>query len=312
MSKAQNPPQSAHWARIEEAGFAFGISLMYQIYRFLGKWPFRAILYPVMVYFYLRRGSARTASHEYLQRVRAFGADVSASRWGVLQHFMAFGECLLDKVLSHTGRYTLANVAVTGREKIQEHLTHGQGVVLFTAHIGNLEVSRAIAQYRSVPITILVHTANSVKFNQIMKKMNPSNHVNFIQVADFGAAQAIVLANKIAAGEVVVIAADRVPLSDDAHRMVSASFLGHRANFPTGAYVLAHLLQSPVFTVFCALVNGRYELCYQPFSDKLTLPRRDRESAMAAYAQQFSSLLEEQCVRAPLQWFNFFDFWRKN
>lgn len=312
MNEPLNPPQSAHWARIEEAGFAFGISLMYQIYRFLGKWPFRAILYPVMMYFYVRRGAARAASREYLERVRAFGAEVSTSRWGVLQHFMSFGENLLDKVLSHTGRFTLANVSVKGREEIQELLARGQGVVFFTAHIGNLEVSRTIAHYRGVPVTILVHTANSVKFNQIMKKVDPNSHVDLVQVADFGAAHAIELANKIAAGGVVVIAADRVPISDDGQRMVSASFLGHRASFPTGAYVLAHLLQSPVFTVFCTRVNNHYELFYQPFSDKLTLPRRNRDEAMAAYAQQFSAQLEAQCVRTPLQWFNFFDFWRKN
>lgn len=311
MKNSSRTTSSQHWAKLEEAGFSFGISFLYRTYYFFGRWPFRAFLYPVILYFYLFRRSAREASLEYLHKLATHsGVALKATYRTSFRHFLSFGESLLDKILSHTGRYTLSNVSIVGREPLQTHLTNGQGVLLLTAHIGSLEVSRAIAQFRNIPITILVHSANSEKFNSVIKKIAPNANVNLMQVANFGAAQAIILANKIAVGEVVIIAADRVPINDQKSGVISVSFLGAYANFPSGAYVLAHVLQCPVFLVFCTETNGQYCLSYEHFSDQVQLPRRGREQALVNYAQKFADALAVQCQKTPLQWFNFYDFWR--
>jgi len=47
------------------------------------------------------------------------------------------------------------------------------------------------------------------------------------------------------------------------------------------------------------------------FSEKITLNRKEREQDLQRYAQSFADALEQQCVKAPLQWFNFYDFWAK-
>jgi predicted LPLAT superfamily acyltransferase len=39
------------------------------------------------------------------------------------------------------------------------------------------------------------------------------------------------------------------------------------------------------------------------------LPRIDRDQALARVAGQYARRLEHFCRRAPLQWFNFYDFW---
>lgn len=301
---------SQHWAHLDEAGIGFGIWFLYQTYRLLGKLPFRIVLYPVITYFFLFRSSARAASFEYLTRLNQSGVKIKPNTAQVIKHFVAFGESLLDKILSHTGRYTLENVSIVDREPIQNHLKRGQGLVFFTAHIGSLEVSRSLAQFRGIPITILVHTANSEKFNRIIKRVNPNSQVNLMQVESFGSAQAIILAAKIQAGEVVIIAADRVPISGNEQHMVSTQFFGKTANFPSGPYILAHVLQCPVYSVFCMLIDGRYELRYIPFAEKIVLPRKERATALSQYAQQFAQVLEQQCLRSPLQWFNFYKFWQ--
>lgn len=310
MKSGAKTQSSEHWAHLDEAGIGIGIWLLFQIYRVLGKFPFRVVLYFVMIYFVIFRSSARHASFEYLTRLKAKGIDVKPNFIQVIKHLVAFGESLLDKILSHTGRYTLDNVAIVDREPVQEHLSAGQGLVFFTAHLGSLEVSRTLAQFRAIPITILVHTANSEKFNRIIKHVNPNAHVNLMQVESFGAAEAVILSSKIQAGEVVIIAADRIPISGKADNMVAAQFLGKEANFPSGPYVLAHVLQCPVYCVFCLLINGRYELRYIPFSQQICLPRKDRQVALANYAQQFANVLEQQCLQAPFQWFNFYKFWK--
>jgi predicted LPLAT superfamily acyltransferase len=41
------------------------------------------------------------------------------------------------------------------------------------------------------------------------------------------------------------------------------------------------------------------------------LPRREREQAIAHHAARYAARLEYFCRKAPLQWFNFFDFWQR-
>ncbi len=44
---------------------------------------------------------------------------------------------------------------------------------------------------------------------------------------------------------------------------------------------------------------------------QLTWPRKDRLQAMHQTIQVYVELLEQHCIRAPYQWFNFFNFWDK-
>jgi predicted LPLAT superfamily acyltransferase len=47
----------------------------------------------------------------------------------------------------------------------------------------------------------------------------------------------------------------------------------------------------------------------QRFEEEIRPSRANRHEAYANYAQKFAKALEAQVIRAPLQWFNFYDFW---
>ncbi|MGL4766486.1 MAG: acyltransferase [Formosimonas sp.] len=300
-----------HWAGIEEAGFSAGMWLMYQLYRLLGRLPFRLVLYPVMGYFFMVRREARQASLAYLRRVSGSTMGVVQSNYRTsFRHFLSFGETLLDKILSQTGRYTIQNVTVMGRDELKKWVNSGRGAVLFTAHLGNLELCRALAELSGVPITVLVHTQHAEKFNSILQKVNPNNNVTLMQVADFGAAQAMALSAKVAAGGVVIIAADRTSLNGTAQASVDVPFLGADAPFPIGPYVLAHVLQCPVYLIFCFRKGSRYHLVFETFADAIRLSRNNRQTDLTSYAQRFAQRLAQYCQQSPLQWFNFYAFWK--
>ena len=76
-----------------------------------------------------------------------------------------------------------------------------------------------------------------------------------------------------------------------------------------GAYVLASALGCPVYTMSCLHEGDGYRVAFERFAERVELPRGAREQALAAYAQQFAHWLEQQMVRSPLDWFNFFPFW---
>ena len=94
---------SRHWASIGEAGALSGIRLMAWVYRLFGKAVFNIVLAPVMLYFLIRRRSARRASRDFLQRVWKQYPDSlprQPNLWMTFQHFFRFGQSLLDKYIA--------------------------------------------------------------------------------------------------------------------------------------------------------------------------------------------------------------------
>ncbi|WP_211232090.1 LpxL/LpxP family acyltransferase [Pseudoduganella violaceinigra] len=301
-----NKAAPRHWAAINEVSFVAGMRLLFWTFRVFGRWPFRAMLYPVLCWYLLAAPRARRVSGDYLRRVAAYAP---VPRLGVLRHFAAFAESILDKMLLWGGLYDTRAVTVHGDQTIQRMLAQGQGGLLLCSHLGNLELSRVLSLgYPDVKITVLVHTRHAQAFNRLLARLNPASAMNLVQVTDMDAAMAMQLSERVARGELVVMAADRVPVADQP-RVATADFLGAPAPFPIGPYVLAGVLQCPVYLIFPLQRDGRSELHFELFSERVRLPRKARAAALQECAQRYAARLQHYCVQAPLQWFNFYDFW---
>jgi predicted LPLAT superfamily acyltransferase len=57
--------------------------------------------------------------------------------------------------------------------------------------------------------------------------------------------------------------------------------------------------------------GSRYRIFLEPFAERIQLPHRERKAVIDAYVAQYARRLEWYCREAPLQWFNFFDFWHE-
>jgi predicted LPLAT superfamily acyltransferase len=97
---------------------------------------------------------------------------------------------------------------------------------------------------------------------QLLAQLDPGSQLNLMQVTDMSPAMAMVLADKVAQGEFVVIAGDRVPVSPQP-RVARASFMGRVAPFPVGPYVLAALLQCPVYLMFSQRTDAGARLAFE-------------------------------------------------
>lgn len=299
-----------HWADLEEVGVYWGMRFMLAAYAVGGRPLFRLFLYPVVLYYFALGGKGRRASLDYLQRLKHRFPElpVSASlRWSY-RHFVAFAEAMLDKLAAWQGRVDRSRVQFHNRQQLLDQLNSGRGAVLLTGHVGNLEMCRALAHMRApVRMTVLVYTRHAANFNRLLSRFEHSGKVRLLQVTDLNPATAVDLERRIAAGELVVIAADRVPVQSN--RTVQAPFLGAPAAFPQGPFVLASLLRAPVYTLFCSRRGDDYHIELQPFCERLSLPRGQRQEALAQWAERYAGRLEEVVRQAPLQWFNFYDFW---
>lgn len=308
-----------HWAQTQERGSYWGILFVLRAYKFGGHWIMRAVLAPVITYFFLTGGKARRASFAYLRQLHTFAGNASPFRqqpgWRQsLRHFWQFGLASLEKTDAWIGKVAKAEVENCGNTHFHDLEDSPQGGILIGSHLGNIEVARAVASasYKK-RMNVLVFTEHAQSFNRALRELNANVSVDLIQVTEIDMALAIKLHERVDNGEFVVIVGDRVSVTQPEH-CVTHNFLGKPAAFAVGPWVLASILECPVYFLFC-LRNpdqSNYHLYLDRITEQLVLPRRQRQQALQIILGQYVAQLERLCVRYPYQWFNFFDFWQQH
>jgi predicted LPLAT superfamily acyltransferase len=304
---------SIHWAQMEERGVIWGMKFLLRTYLLFGRTVLQIFLYPVVIYYWLTNRTARHASQAYLNRLADFAPSIKldGSLLWSYRHFVSFANALIDKLAAWSGTISQSDVAYKGRDELLGEISKGRGVLLLGAHLGNLEVCRIIADFDNAPpINVLVHTKHAQKFNALMAQSNTKSQLNLIQVTEITAATAQLLSDKIEAGELIIMTADRTPVSNQ-QRVSKVAFLGKEALFPQGPFILAGLLKCSVYTLFCLKQQHKFVIYIEPFSESITVPRKTREREMQQIIQRYAERLQAYCLKEPLQWFNFFDFWQE-
>ena len=304
-----------NWSHIAERGTAFGLAALNAVYRVLGRGAVKALMFPVIAWFFLTGSRARGASLDYLTRVyERYGPSPDLPRAPRLRdafrHFLAFGESALDKLAAWSGRANEIPVDFPRQGDYARIKASGRGALLIGAHLGNFEMSRALGITGGHSgINAIVYSEHAKRFAATLMKANRDYGVNLIHVSKLGADDAIRLQEKIDAGELVFVVGDRTPAAQNG-RVSTVDFLGAPAEFAQGPLTLAHLLGCPVYLFFCVKEGRRYRIHLEHFADRIELPRRNRERVLAEHLARYAARLEHHCRLAPLQWFNFFDFWK--
>jgi predicted LPLAT superfamily acyltransferase len=318
-----------HWGAIPEKGSYLGLSFLLKLYQLFGRWLFLLVLHPVVLYYTVFYSSARTASRQYLQHIglekrrlaeqgNNSGKSIPPSaitdvNWRVTySHFYAFGESAIDKIAAWNGDIRLKDVNIQDEDTFASHMNSGKGAVFIGSHLGNMELCRALGEREgSFKVNAVVFHKNALMFQKLLKKNDSRVDLNLIHVEEIGIDTAIRLRQKVDAGEVVVIVGDRTSVGSIG-RIRYTNFLGVPAPFSEGPFILASLLECPVYLLFCIKQDGRYNVHLEYFADSLKFPRSQRSEMLAEKIQEYADRLAYYCIKAPLQWFNFYDFWRSD
>ncbi len=302
--------KSEHWGVRKEKGSFTGIKILIWIYKVLGRKVFSILLHPVIAYFVLTSRSARESSREYLQQIARHQKSVkSVNLLRIYQHFYQFGSSAIDKIACWLGDIKRSDVKVHGEQFIQQVADSGKGAVFLGSHLGNLELCRALGlKSEKIKINAVVFNKHAPKFQKSLSESSANVNLNLIHVESIGIDTAILLKDKVEQGEVVIIVGDRTSLSS-VGRVHYVDFLGKKAPFAEGPHILAGLLECPVYLLFCIKQNDVYNVYLEHFADSLKFKRNTRNKELADVVQKFAHRLSYYCQKAPLQWFNFYDFW---
>jgi len=302
----------ASWATTRERGALCMMRLLVIGIKLLARPMIAPFAHAATLYFLLCGPRTRRISLEYLRRVaRVFPeSGVEPSLRCAYRHYLSFTHAILDKLDAWSGRLDYDAVMFDDLAALKAVADRERGVLVIGSHLGNLEVCRALAcLHQHARLNVLVHTRHAAYFTQVLRLAGASE-LELIQVTEFGAATALALKARIDRGEWVVIAGDRVPVHGG--RTVDVRFLGGIAPLPVGPYVLAALLDCPVHLLFCLRRGGRNHVYFEPFAERIAWQRSERDAVIAQSAQRFAERLAHYLRLEPLQWFNFYPFWRED
>lgn len=296
-----------HWQSRPEGGGRFALWLIRAIAlsggRPLGRW----LLYPITLYFYLRRGPERRASRAFLARV--MGQPVRM--WQVMKHLHAFGSTLLDRIFLLAHGEKGFDITVEGVEALEACLDEGRGLLLIGSHQGSFEALRAISSRRpDIPLRVVLDKQKTPVMTELFEALAPDVGANVIDASQGGASITLAMAEACAQGAMVALLADRGREHEVLRRV---PFLGEPAPFPVGPWLLAHSLRVPVMLCFGLYEGGnRYRLIFEPFAERVEIPRQDRVQALDAFISRYARRVEHYVHVSPYNWFNFYDFWQQD
>jgi predicted LPLAT superfamily acyltransferase len=304
--------RDAAWANVSERGSDLSLRFIVWSIRKLGQAPMKFLLPPIALYYCAFASIARRGSRAYLEQLDRF-MNAPPRRIGLRDfygHIYRFADVLLDRFALWAGDYDRFEIRLHGREHMQSLVDERRGAFLIGAHLGSFDILRVIAREANIPVNVLMYTGNAEKVNAAFEALDPECNVRVIDIDPTSTRAAFEIRSCVSRGEFVAILGDRAPLGSRRARVSRVNFLGRRAAFPQGPFLISAALRLPVIlTVALKTAPNCYDVFLETLSTGEPVAARDRERVIRDQIQLYASRLEEFCQRAPLQWFNFYDFW---
>jgi predicted LPLAT superfamily acyltransferase len=317
-----DPPR--HWSEHKEQAVGYWqVRFLLCLFRLLPVHVLRFLAFPVGFFYYVFSKKGRDESRRYLKKAAAVKTKDKRTPRSSLRHILAFSITLVEKVESWGGKFFLDQVHFREDDirDLKNRLERGEGAFLICSHLGNAELLRALAGFnrtgvsREIPVTSVVEGSVTAYFNRMLRDLNPQSVLRTIDAQDFGPDTAVLLQDRLAEGELVVIAGDRTSINTR-NKYFLFPFLGEDAPFAYGPFFLAALLKVPVYFVFALRrkdlsLKSEYDMMVRKSSVSFDCSRKERGDRIRELARSFAASLEEYCKQYPYQWYNFYDFWAK-
>ena len=232
-----------------------------------------------------------------------------ALRWKVYKVFYSFCDlmtsyCFVPQA-THSQLLKMLVDPEDGRARIAQCLAAGNGLIVWTAHVGNWEfASRLLAMYGPVNVARVVEDKPA---EIILRNLMASERLKTVDLKG-GVQATIKLLQALRRNEMVAIQGDRVYQ----RHTFDVPFFSQPTRFPLGPFLLSQVSGAPVLPVF---VIRRGWLRYQVLMGDLipAVPSRlkdsDREAVLYEAMCQAVRFLEKTLTTHYDQWMNFFDFW---
>ena len=272
----------------------FGLQIAYFFLRFVA-------------FYFLFTSSTKTAL-KYFREIQGY-KGFKAYR-ATYQNYFLFGQILLDKVALLSGVKTNFTIDHEGHvENLDSLKTNGKGSILLSAHIGNWEIAGQMLDSLDTKFNVLMYDNEAEKMKEYMNKVMGKKSFNVIAIRDGDMSHLIELHKAFSNNELVVMHGDRF-LPGTA--TIEKNFMGKPAKFPAGPFIMAAKFGVPITLVFAVKETSTHYHFFarKPIEVKRARTKEDTELAVKTGSDAYVKELEYMLKKYPIQWFNFYDFWK--
>lgn len=232
-----------------------------------------------------------------------------ALRWKVYRVFYSFCDLMVSYCFvpqaTHSQLLDMLVESDGGSAKINQSLAAGNGLIVWTAHVGNWEfASRLLSLYARVNVARVVEE-NPAEIT--LRNLMANDRIKTVDLKE-GIPATLELLQALRRNEIVAMQGDRVfqPHSFD------VPFFSQPTSFPAGPFMLAQVSGAPVLPAF-VIRRGwlRYRaLIGDPITVAPTASKCDDDKAPLYRGMcKAVEFLEATLMTHHDQWLNFFDFW---
>jgi len=250
----------------------------------------------IAFYYFLFERTARNALREFYTR------GLQQSQFQALQliyaNFYRFAQTLIDRMVFLVGRENKFQLSFEHEDYLIRLRDEGRGAILLSAHLGNWETAGNLLKGRVTPTINVVMLDSEVQaIKDYLNDKTGGSRFRIIAIRD-DLSHVIKINSALKNNEFVAIHADRFM---EGAKNMELPFLGQKARFPYGPFLIASKFRAPVTFVFgVKKSNFVYHLSA---TSPIYTPGTPEEIAEAFVAE-----LEARVKENPEQWFNYFPF----
>lgn len=188
---------------------------------------------------------------------------------------------------------------------IDDCLSEGNGLIVWTAHLGNWEFASRLLELHGRPVNVARVVEQGNPAEKVLRDLMTNDQLRIVQLNDDPMAP-LKLVHALRSNEIVAIQGDRVYQAFTSH----ARFFGIQTPFPMGPFLLSYVSGAPIMPGFVVRDGWlRYRVIMsKPFYISHT---GNRDQDLQAGLEKAVQLLEEAVKEYPDQWLNFYEFWKE-
>lgn len=273
-----------------------GLKLAYIVLRF------------VALYYFLFAFKSNKNIYYYFHHVLKYKRITSYLK--IYKNYYIFGQTILDKVALLSGVKTKFTIGRDGGKNLDKLDELGKGGILISAHIGNWEIAGQLLNRLNTTFNILMYENEHEKIKKYMHNVQKEKNVNIIAIKDGEMGHIIELHNAFSQNELVVMHGDRFR---EGAKTIDATFLGKKATFPIGPFIMAVKFGVPISIVFAVKETATHYHFFatDPIQVKKVRGEEATEKAVQELLEKYISEVEKMVYRYPEQWFNYYAFWKE-
>ncbi len=283
-------------------GTPFGYRIFVWVLKNFGVLPAYFLLrFVVLYFFFFSYRSSRQIFYLYRHKL-GYGRFPSIIK--IYKNYYLLGQSIIDKVVVMSGIKNKFSFDFDGEDNLRKVAGLQKGGMLLSAHIGNWDVAGHLFTRLETPINIVLYDGEHEQIKEYLEGVTGKRSVKIIVIKN-DLSHIYAISEAFANNELVCMHADRFI---EGNKTLATEFLGDKARFPMGPFLLASKFKVPVSFVFAVKES---KLHYHFFASEIKeYENSAKDAVMQEMLNDFAGEMERKVKQYPEQWFNYYNFWQ--